>query len=223
MPETLRMAVYPDTASAVRAAADLFTALAPRSVALAGGSTPRALYELLASEDYRDRTDWDDVEVFFGDERAVAPDDPESNYGMAREALLRHVPVPDQAVHRMEGEARPLEDAAERYALVLPEHIDLVLLGMGNDGHTASLFPGRESLEERGRRVVTTTAADGSPRLSLTFAAFDSAHHVVFLVTGESKRAALDAIRRGDDLPAGRVRPAAGDVTWIVDRAAAGE
>ena len=223
MPETLRMAVYPDTATAVRAAADLFTALAPRRVALAGGSTPRALYELLASEDYRERTDWHELEVFFGDERAVPPDDPESNYGMARDALLRHVPVLPEAVHRMEGESTPLEDAAERYALVLPEHLDLVLLGMGADGHTASLFPGREALEERGRRVVATTAADGSPRLSLTFPALESAHHVVFLVTGASKRAALDAIRRGDDLPAGRVRPAAGDVTWIVDRAAAGE
>jgi 6-phosphogluconolactonase len=123
----------------------------------------------------------------------------------------------------MEGEATPLEDAAERYALTLPDHLDLVLLGMGPDGHTASLFPGRESLEERGRRVVATTAADGSPRLSLTYPTLESAHHVVFLVTGASKREALDAIRRGDDLPAGRVRPTAGDVTWIVDRAAAGE
>jgi 6-phosphogluconolactonase len=223
MPETMRMAVYPDTATAVRGAADLFTALAPRNVTLAGGSTPRALYELLASDDYRDRTDWEDMEVFFGDERAVPPDHPESNYGMARSALLRHVPVPDEAVHRMEAEATPLEDAAERYSLSLPDSLDLVLLGMGPDGHTASLFPGREALEERTRRVVPTTAADDSPRLTLTYPTLETAHHVVFLVTGSSKREALDAIRRGEDLPAGRVRPVAGDVLWIVDQAAAGE
>jgi 6-phosphogluconolactonase len=223
MPETLRMAVYPDAAAAVRAAADLFTALGPRRIALAGGSTPRALYELLASEGYRDRTDWDDVEIYFGDERAVPPDDPDSNYGMAREALLRNVPVPDDSVHRMEGEARPLSAAAERYARLVPDQLDLVLLGIGADGHTASLFPGSEALEERSRRCVATTAPDGSPRLTLTYPVFEAAHHVVFLVTGDAKREALAAIRRGDDLPAGRVRPVAGDVTWIVDQDAAGD
>ena len=223
MPDTLRLAVYPDSGLAVRAAADLFTALAPARVALAGGSTPRALYELLASDDYRDRTDWEEVEVFFGDERAVPPDHPDSNFGMANRALLSHVPLAEGAVHRMEGEADPLEGAAERYGMVLPDHLDLVLLGMGPDGHTASLFPGQEALEERNRRVVATTGADGSPRLTLTYPAIDAARHVVFLVTGESKREALDAIRRGEELPAGRVRPTDGDVIWIVDRAAAGE
>jgi 6-phosphogluconolactonase len=223
VPDTLRLAVYPDADSAVRAAADLFTALAPGSVALAGGSTPKALYELLASEDYRDRTDWEEVEVYFGDERAVPPDHPDSNFGMANRALLSHVPLAEGAVHRMEGEADPLESAAERYAMGLPDHLDLVLLGMGPDGHTASLFPGQEALEERNRRVVATTGADGSPRITLTYAAIDAARHVVFLVTGEAKREALDAIRRGDDRPAGRVRPTDGDVIWIVDRAVAGD
>ena len=107
--------------------------------------------------------------------------------------------------------------------MVLPDHLDLVLLGMGPDGHTASLFPGQEALEERNRRVVATTGADGSPRITLTYPAIDAARHVVFLVTGEAKREALDAIRRGEDLPAARVRPTDGDVIWIVDRAAAGE
>jgi 6-phosphogluconolactonase len=223
VPDTLRLAVYPDADSAVRAAADLFTALAPGTVALAGGSTPRALYELLASDDYRDRSDWHDLEVYFGDERAVPPDHPDSNYGMADRALLSHVPLAEDAVHRIEGEADPLEAAAERYAMALPDHLDLVLLGMGPDGHTASLFPGQEALEERNRRVMATTAADGTPRITLTYPAIDAARHVVFLVTGESKREALDAIRRGEDLPAGRVRPTDGDVIWIVDRAAAGD
>jgi 6-phosphogluconolactonase len=223
VPDTLRLAVYPDADSAVRAAADLFTALAPGTVALAGGSTPRALYELLASDDYRDRSDWHDLEVYFGDERAVPPDHPDSNFGMADRALLSHVPLAEDAVHRMEGEADPLEAAAERYAMALPDHLDLVLLGMGPDGHTASLFPGQEALDERNRRVMATTGADGSPRITLTYPAIDAARHVVFLVTGESKREALGAIRRGEDLPAGRVRPTDGDVIWIVDRAAAGD
>jgi 6-phosphogluconolactonase len=223
VPDTLRLAVYPDADSAVRAAADLFTALAPASVALAGGSTPRALYELLASEDYRDRSDWHDLEVFFGDERAVPPDHPDSNFGMANRALLSHVPLSEGAVHRMEGEADPLEAAAERYAMGLPDHLDLVLLGMGPDGHTASLFPGQDALDERNRRVMATTGADGSPRITLTYPAIEAARHVVFLVTGDAKREALDAIRRGEDLPAGRVRPSEGDVIWIVDRAAAGD
>lgn len=223
MPDTLRLAVYPDADSAVRAAADLFTALAPGTVALAGGSTPRALYELLASEDYRDRSDWHDLEVFFGDERAVPPDHPDSNFGMATRALLSHVPLAEGAVHRMEGEADPLEAAAERYAMELPDHLDLVLLGMGPDGHTASLFPGQDALDERNRRVIATTGADGSPRITLTYPAIEAARHVVFLVTGDAKREALDAVRRGEDLPAGRVRPTEGDVIWIVDRAAAGD
>jgi 6-phosphogluconolactonase len=223
VPDTLRLAVYPDADAAVRAAADLFTALAPGTVALAGGSTPRALYELLASADYRDRSDWHDLEVFFGDERAVPPDHPDSNFGMANRALLSHVPLAEGAVHRMEGEADPLEAAAERYAMGLPDHLDLVLLGMGPDGHTASLFPGQDSLDERNRRVMATTGADGSPRITLTYPAIEAARHVVFLVTGEAKREALDAIRRGEDLPAGRVRPTDGDAIWIVDRAAAGD
>jgi 6-phosphogluconolactonase len=220
--ETMNFAVYPTPELAIRAAADLFTARAPSSVALSGGSTPRELYGLLASDDYRDRIDWDELSVFFGDERAVAPSHPDSNYGMARRAMLDLVPIPDDNVHRMEADDPSLEAAADRYARLLPARLDLVLLGMGPDGHTASLFPGREALEERERRCVPTRAADGSRRLTLTLPTIDAARHVLFLVLGAEKRSALDRIRAGERLPAGLVSPSEGDVTWIVDEAAYG-
>lgn len=219
----MRMAVYPTADAAVHAAADLLTALAPTTIALAGGSTPKALYELLASDDYRGRFDWEEIDVYFGDERAVPASHPDSNYRMAKQALLDLVPLAEDAVHRMEADDPQLEAAADRYARLLPQSIDVILLGMGNDGHTASLFPGRDALEERERRCVATYASDGSRRMTLTYPALNAARHVVFLALGESKRRALAAIRAGERLPAGRVRPTTGDVTWIVDAAAAGE
>jgi len=222
MPDTMRFAVYPTAELAIRAAADLFTARAPRTIALAGGSTPKELYGLLASEDYRDRTDWDEVQVFFGDERAVPPNHPDSNYGLARKALLDLVPSDPALVHRMEADDPDLEAAADRYAQLLPPHLDLVLLGMGTDGHTASLFPGTDALDEQERRCVAGLAPNGSRRLTLTYPAINAAHHVLFLALGESKREALARIRAGEALPAGRVAPTDGDVTWIVDAAAFG-
>jgi 6-phosphogluconolactonase len=222
MPETLRIKTYPTPELAIRAAADLFTALAPRTVALAGGSTPKELYGLLASEDYRDRTDWDELEVFFGDERAVPPNHPDSNYGMARRALLDLVPIEAENVHRMEADDADLEAAADRYAGVLPPSLDLVLLGVGTDGHTASLFPDGAALDEQERRVVPATAPNGTRRLTLTYPTINAARHVVFLVLGDDKRDALSRIRGGESLPAGRVSPSSGDVTFIVDDAAYG-
>jgi len=223
MPETMRLAVYPDAEAAIHAAADLICALAPTSIALAGGSTPRSLYELLASDDYRGRFDWHDIEVFFGDERAVPPTHPDSNYRMAKRALLDLVPVAGDAVHRMEADDPQLDAAADRYARLLPARLDVVLLGMGTDGHTASLFPGRSALREKERRCVATQAPDGSRRMTLTYPALNAARHIVFLALGANKRAPLTAIRNGDPLPAGLVRPTDGDVTWIVDRDAVGE
>ena len=153
MPETMRFAVYPAPELAIRAAADLFTALAPQTVALAGGNTPKELYGLLASDDYRDRTDWHELEIYYGDERAVPPNHPDSNYGMARRALLDLVPIEADSVYRMEADDTDLEAAGDRYAQLLPQHLDLVLLGMGTDGHTASLFPGDDACDEQERRV----------------------------------------------------------------------
>ncbi len=163
MPETMRFAVYPTPELAIRAAADLFTALAPQTVALAGGNTPKELYGLLASDDYRDRTDWHELEIYYGDERAVPPNHPDSNYGMSRRALLDLVPIQPDSVYRMEADDADLEAAADRYAQLLPQHLDLVLLGMGTDGHTASLFPGDEACDEQERRCVPATAPNGTP------------------------------------------------------------
>jgi 6-phosphogluconolactonase len=178
--------------------------------------------ELLASDDYRDRTDWDEVGVYFGDERAVPPNHPDSNYGLARRCLLDLVGVDADDVHRMEADADDLDAAADRYAQELPARLDLVLLGMGSDGHTASLFPGDDACNEADRRCVPATAPNGTRRLTLTFPVLNAARHILFLALGDAKCDALTRIRGGEQLPAGRVSPADGDVTWIVDRAAYG-
>jgi 6-phosphogluconolactonase len=222
MTQTLRIKAYPTPELASRAAADLFTALGPQTVALSGGSTPKELYGLLASDDYRDRTDWHELEVFYSDERAVPPNHPDSNYGMTRRALLDLVPIDGDAVHRMEADDADLEAAADRYSQILPQHLDLILLGMGADGHTASLFPGSDALDEEERRVIPATAPNGTRRLSLSLPAINAARHVVFLVLGAEKREVLRRIRAGEDLPAARVGPLMGDCTWIVDDAAFG-
>jgi 6-phosphogluconolactonase len=203
------------------------------AVALAGGSTPRALYALLAdpAAPYRDALPWAHTHVFFGDERAVPPDHPESNYGMARDALLARVPVPPGNVHRIRGEEEP-EVAARGYEDELRSffgpatRFDLVLLGMGADGHTASLFPGSPALEEPSRLVAAPLVpALGVRRITLTLRALDAAARAVFLVSGASKAPALARILSGEPgaaaLPAARVRPGHGSVLWLVERGAA--
>lgn len=196
-------------------------------MALAGGSTPKALYELLAVE-YRDALDWNGVHAFFGDERTVPPDHEDSNYRMAREALLSHVPV--GSVHRMRGEMEPRE-AAALYEKELEEFfggppvLDLVLLGIGEDGHTASLFPDTPALDARDRWAVENPVEKlNTTRLTLTVPAVDAARKVAFLVAGEGKAEALEEILEGDanphKYPAKLVRPEA-EVAWMVDRAAA--
>ena len=175
-------------------------------VALAGGSTPRALYPKLV-----DGIDWARADVFFGDERAVPPEDPQSNYRMARETLLAPARIPDANVHRWRGEAPDLDDAAREYEHDLRAGgggpLDLALLGLGPDGHTASLFPGTAALAVEDRLAVAVDVpALGTRRLTLTYPAFLEAGAVFFLVTGRDKRAALaDVIKPGSALPAARV------------------
>ncbi len=225
-----------------RAAADEWRVLAEAAasagaerfaVALAGGSTPRALYELLSDRKapYRDALPWVRTHLFFGDERPVPPDHPESNYGMARRALLASVTIPPGNVHRIRGEDDP-EAAARAYESELraffggPPRFDLLLLGMGADGHTASLFPG--SPPDDGCRLVVApfVPALGTRRITLTLRSLRGASRVVFLVSGASKAPALARVLSDDaaesGLPASRVRPVAGTVLWLVDRAAAG-
>jgi 6-phosphogluconolactonase len=197
-------------------------------VALAGGSTPRALYLRLSAPDHAPYIEWPRVEVFFGDERSVPPEHADSNYRMAKESLLERVPLEPTHVHRMEGELPP-EDAAARYeAVVGREPLDLVLLGIGEDGHTASLFPGKPTLEERERWVVPVFESPKPParRVTLTLPAIGAARAVAFLVSGAGKKEAVaKALRQlaGDvpTLPSAMVRPTSGRLYWFVDESAA--
>jgi len=202
------------------------------SVALAGGQTPRRVYELLATEQFKNRLDWSRVFLFFGDERCVPPIDPESNYAMVAETLISKVPVPPANVFRMAGEGTPTENA-QAYENHLREffpgspwpQFDLVMLGMGADGHTASLFPRSDALDESSRWVVTTKNPQGQNRITLTLPALSHAGHILFLVTGKEKAATLLEILRAQSqstrLPASLIAPVDGTLEWFADRDAA--
>ena len=201
------------------------------AVVLAGGSTPKATYEILA-RDYADGIDWSKVHVFFGDERTVPPDHEDSNYRMAREALLDHVPV--GSVHRMQGELPP-DEAAEAYEAELrdffgPEELprfDLILLGIGGDGHTASLFPETSALEVHDRLVVANPVLKlETTRITLTVPVINAARAVYFLVAGEDKAGALKQILEADpdprEYPASLIQPQGGP-EWMLDQSAASD
>ncbi len=226
--------VYDDAGEVAQAAAEAFVAIvagvladaAVARVALAGGSTPKAMYRLLASPAYRERVDWPRVEIFFGDERCVPPDHPDSNYRMAREALLDHVPLGADRVHRVAGE-RPPAEAAAQYQQTLarlgdPPRLDLVLLGMGPDGHTASLFPGTPVLTET-RTLAAAVHVDklDSWRVTLTAPVLSAAAHVLITAVGTQKAEALAKALRSPPgtVPIQLVR--AIDQRWLVDRQAA--
>lgn len=206
------------------------------AVALSGGSTPRKLYGLLASDAFRGRVRWPRIHFFFGDERHVGPEDAESNYRMAAEAMLTRVPVPPENVHRIRAEEPSAEAAARAYEREIEEHFrlapgqfprfDLALLGLGTDGHTASLFPGTKVLSETRRRAVSNWIGKlDTERITLTAPTFNAAAEVVFLVCGEDKAAPLKSVLEGPyeptQLPAQLIRPAAGRLLWLADRAAA--
>lgn len=205
------------------------------TVALAGGSTPSATYEQLARPPLRDRMPWSRTWVFFGDERGVGPDHPDSNYRMANESLLAKVPVPSAQIARIGGEAADPEAAASEYARRLGEvfeckrgelpRFDLVLLGMGVDGHTGSLFPGSPVLKEVFRPVAAVHAAAASipQRITFTFPLINAAAQVMFLVAGAEKAKVLKAVlgEPTSALPAAMVRPTNGRLVWLVDRPAA--
>lgn len=211
------------------------------AVALSGGSTPRPLFELLAQPELRESVPWDAVHVFWADERCVPPDDDRSNYRLAREALLDPVGIDPRRIHRMAGEAPDPERAAAGYERELREtlsvtpgslpHLDLVLLGLGDDGHTASLFPGADALRETDRLVVAVPASEPSmqppvvERITLTPPAINAAWDALFLVAGEEKAPAVAATLEGPraprEWPAQAIDPVEGSVTWLLDGAAA--
>ena len=215
----------------VARAAEAIAASGHFTLALAGGSTPRAAYALLATDAFAHRVEWGRVHVLWGDERCVPPDDPRSNYRMAKEALLDRVPIPTHQIHRIRGEDDPEKAAAEYErelrALLAGEDIDLVLLGMGEDGHTASLFPGQAAVHETARWVMAVYVPEMKMwRITLTPAILNAARNVTFVVSGANKAARLQQVLRGpftpDVLPAQAIRPHQGRLTWMVDQPAAG-
>jgi len=187
--------------------------------ALSGGSTPRPAYERLALEP---AVPWHGVEVYFGDERAVPPTDPESNYRMAREALLDRAGLPAGRVHPMEADDPDLEAAAARYESLLPERLDVLVLGMGPDGHTASLFPGSPLLRETRRRVAPARGpVPPIHRLTITPSVIAAARRVAVITAGAVKAPVVAQVRQGPWRPEELPVQLARDGTWIIDRAAA--
>jgi 6-phosphogluconolactonase len=207
------------------------------TVALSGGSTPKGLYGLLADDPtWRGQVPWDNMHVFWGDERHVPPDHPDSNYRMANEALLSKVPIPPANVHRIKSEHPDAHQVADDYEQTLQAffhlaagqlpRFDLIFLGLGPEGHTASLFPGTQALHETPRLVVSTWVGKFfTDRITLTPAVLNNAAGVIFLVSGDDKALALKAVLEGnyepEQLPAQLIRPAHGRLLWLVDRAAA--
>ena len=223
-----------------RAAADRFVEIARASidghgrfsVALSGGSTPKRAYELLSSNEYRDKLDWSKVHIFFGDERCVPPDDAESNYRMTNEAMLSHLPIPPGNVRRIQGvgdavaNARLYEDELRTFFNDASwPRFDLVLLGMGDDGHTASLFPGSAALNEQQAWVAANWVEKfNAYRITLTVPAINHAAHIAFLVTGENKAERLSEVLSGESsseqLPSQLIKPLNGSLEWLIDKAA---
>jgi 6-phosphogluconolactonase len=204
------------------------------SVVLSGGTTPQRLYETLAGPTYLDRFPWSRTHWFWGDERFVPADDPRSNYHMAYEALLSRAPIPAANIHRIQTEGISPEDAAAAYEHELKSFygreqldparplFDINLLGLGLNGHTASLFPGTKVLHERQRWVAAVVGVAPETRITLTYPALESSRHVAFLVSGEEKRAIFGQLRRGDvTLPASHICPV-GSLYLFADVAAAG-
>lgn len=204
------------------------------AVALSGGSTPKRIFEYLVRH-CATTVDWTRLEVFFGDERAVPPGDSASNYRSARELLLDHVPIPPENVHRMEAEDADLDAAAARYEATLRRRVagllngvprfDLIWLGLGEDGHTASLFPGTRALEENDRLVVANDVPQlDTRRMTMTFPLLRGARRVQVIATGEAKAARMAQLASGEaSFPAARLQLADGSLEWVLDRAAASE
>jgi 6-phosphogluconolactonase len=234
---TGRIEILPDPLALARHVAEWMTnaalaATGPFRVSLSGGSTPKTLYGLLASDEFKRRFPWQRVSWYWGDERFVAYDHPDSNYRMAREAMLAKAPVPAENIHPIPVDGTP-DGAARRYERTLQEAygstsldparplFDVMLLGLGEDGHTASLLPGEPVLEERKRWVAAVSHGRPEVRLTMTYPVIESSRRVAFLVAGQGKAAILRAVRSGtSQAPAARIR-AVGELFWFVDRAAA--
>jgi 6-phosphogluconolactonase len=235
---------FPDPPAVAKAAAELFVqsaadAIANRgsfAVALSGGSTPKLLFNLIASDPYRSRIDWPNIEIYFADERAVPPDHADSNFKLANDTLLSRVPLKPENIHRMRGETEPSAAAIE-YGQMLKSRFgdtggpDLTLLGMGDDGHTASLFPHTPALAETRHRCaaqfVENSTTGPSWRITLTAPFINRSTQIWILVTGPSKAARLREVLHGPSdpkrLPVQLIAPAAGKMLWFLDHPAASQ
>jgi 6-phosphogluconolactonase len=233
--------VFPDNPSFVNGSADFIAELAASAIAernrftivLSGGGTPKPIYARLATADYRDRIAWEKVHIFFGDERCVPPDDARSNYRMVHEVWFDHSPIPAENIHRIRGEDDPAiealryeQDIARLYRSARFPAFDLILLGMGDNGHTASLFPGTAALRETGRWVVAQYVEVMTTwRVTFTAPLINAARHVAFLAEGAGKAQMLWNVIEGpyqpDVWPSQLIQPVSGEVHWLVDAAAA--
>lgn len=235
--------IHPDAAALSQAGARYWLEQAHQAieqrgvfhVALTGGSTPQALYRLLATPAFAEKIDWSRVQIFMGDERYVPEDDPQSNFGMAQDCFLQHVPIPAQNLHPIPTHYAQAGEAAAEYADLIRSLVpvtvqrpafDLVMLGMGDDGHTASLFPGTDILQESARTVAAVYVDRlASWRVSMTYPLLNQARHIMVLVSGANKAAILaHVLRQGSShlYPIQGILPD-GDMHWFIDRAAAGE
>ena len=240
----MQITIYPDTQTLSHEAAQFIVRLAREAIAargrftiaLSGGSTPKVLYGLLGSEPYRSQIDWSSVEIFWSDERCVPSDSEDSNYHLAEQVLLSKVSLSPHQVHRMPADQPDRDAASQAYTLEMQRTLgtdgipifDLLQLGMGPEGHTASLFPHQQSLHEQQRLVMPVTVPKPPPpRLTFTPPPLNAARYVLFLVTGGDKADALQAVLEGeyhpDEYPAQIVRPTNGEVIWMLDSAAAGK
>ena len=238
----MHIAIYPDidtlshdaTQHIVRIANESIATYGRFTMALSGGTTPRKTYELLGSEPYSRQINWTLVHIFWGDERSVPPESPDSNYRMAHEILLSKIPVPAVQVHRMLANEPDRDVASQEYVEDMQRvfatddipSFDLIQLGMGPEGHTASLFPHQEALHEERRLVMPVSVPKPPPdRLTFTPPLLNAARNILFLVTGSDKADALHAVLEGpyqpDEYPTQIVRPPNGEVVWMVDTAAA--
>jgi 6-phosphogluconolactonase len=221
--------IYADPKELAQAAAEYFVAQCPETVALSGGSTPKLMFQVLA-EQFRDEVAWSNMHFFWSDERHVAPDNPESNYRMANEALLSHVPVSADKVHRIRGENPDAAAVASEYEKTiiavtkqtLPR-LDLIFLGLGTDGHTASIFPGSEVLNETERLVAAPYVEKfKSYRITMTLPLLNNGASIVFLVSGAEKAEIVKAVLQGEHkYPAQAVNPTQGELIWMLDKDAA--
>ena len=221
--------IFADPEELARGAAEYFVAQMPETVALSGGSTPKLMFQILADQ-FRDEVEWSRIQFFWSDERHVPPDHAESNYRMANEALLSHEPVAPENVHRVHGENPDAAEAASEYEETiiavtkqpLPR-LDLIFLGLGTDGHTASIFPGSEVLHETKRLVAAPYVEKfKSHRITMTLPLLNNGAAIVFLVSGAEKAEMVKEVLEGEnEYPAKAVRPVQGELIWMLDKEAA--